>query len=86
MLSINFFENNADDSLLFPLFKTMLSKRNFECDDYDDDRDKNRLDCSFVFLGSFLLFSRKSKSEHQQLSWFAHVEKLQYENIFSLTY
>ena len=88
MLSISSFDDNDDDSSLLPLFKTMQSKSNFEDDDDDDDDDKydNSSEIAPLFLGSFLLFSRKSKWEHQQLAWFAHVEKLQHENIFSQTY
>ena len=83
MLSISSFDDNDDDSSLLPLFKTMQSKRYFEEDDDDDDKNDNSSEIASLFLGSFLLFSRKSKWEHQQFSWFAQVEKLQHENIFS---
>ena len=90
MLSITFFDDNDDDSSLLPLVKTMQSKSNFEDDDFDDDYDDDKYDNSSeiapLFLASFLLFSRRSKWEHQQSAWFAHVEKLQHENIFSQTY
>ena len=86
MLSNSSFVDNDDDSSLLPLFKTMQSKSNFEDDDYDDDKYDNSSEIAPLFLGSFLLFSRKSKWEHQHLSWFAHVEELQHENIFAQSY
>ena len=85
MLSISSFDDNDDDSSLLPPFKTMQSKRYFEDDD-DDDIYDNSSKIAPLFLGSFLLFSRKSKWEYQQLAWFAHVEKQQHKNIFSQTY
>ena len=86
MLSISSFDDNDDDSSLLPLLTTMQSKSIFDDCDYDDGKDNNNSEIAPLFLGSFLVFSRKSKWKHQQLSWFAHVETLQHENIFSQTY
>ena len=59
MQSNSSFDDNDDDSSLLPLFKTMQSKRNFEDDDEDDDKYDNSSEIAPLFLGSFLLFSRK---------------------------
>ena len=46
--------------------------------DDDDDEEEDIFKFALLFLDFLLLLSRKTKWEHQQLSWFSHVEKLQH--------
>jgi hypothetical protein len=76
-------DDDDDDTFLQHLFKSNIMKINDNDDNFDEE-DDNYVEILPVLIQS--LFTRKTKWEHQQLSWLGHVQKLQHEDIFTRTY
>ena len=69
MLPISSFEGIYNVSSILPFVMTKLSKSNFKGDNFDDQNEMESfwLQVFTFFLGSWSLFSSKSKLVHQQL-------------------
>ena len=71
-------EDNDDNDKLNDKFDDELNNK------FDDEEDD--FGFGYFFVISELQVTRTTKWVHQRLNWFAHVKKLEHENIFACTF